>query len=83
MVMKVQLPFLCEDIFDTNDYHGEYENAGKKFRIFNTVDEDQEIVTMHILIVTLLNKSRSKPEDALARNAPQTVKKRGVVARDE
>ena len=83
MVMRVLFSFLCEDIFDINDYHGEYDTAGKKLRIFNTVDEDQEIVTTHVLIVTLMNEGRKKPEDALTRNALQTAKKRGVVARDK
>ena len=83
MEMRVQLPFLCEDIFSTDDYHGKYENAGSSFRIFNSEDDEQEIVTTHVLIVTLLNKRRKKPEDVLTRNTPQTVKKRGVVTRRE
>ena len=29
MVMKIQHTFFCEDIFETNDYHGEYENTGE------------------------------------------------------
>lgn len=83
MMMQIKLPFLCEDIFNIHDYHGQYKNTGKTFRIFNTEDEDHDIVTAHVLIVSLVSKNRKKPDEILRRNTPRTVKKRGVVARTQ
>ena len=81
MTMTVKLPFVCEDIFDIHDYNGQYQNTGKTFRIFNTEDEDGDIVTAHVLIITLVSKNRMKAEEILRRNTPRTLKKAGVVSR--
>ena len=68
MVMEVQLPFHCEDIFSLDDYQGNYPNTESKFCLFPTEDEDGEIVTAHVLIITLVTKSRSKPENVAEQN---------------
>ena len=81
MTMTIKLPFVCEDIFNIHDYNGQYDNTGKTFRIFNTEDEDGDIVTAHVLIITLVSKNRTKAEEILRRNTPKTVKKHGVVSR--
>ena len=81
MTVQIKLPFFCEDIFDIRDYHGQYENTGKTFRIFNTEDEKGEIVSAHVLITTMVAEKKQTPEEVLKRNTPQTRRKRGVVAR--
>ena len=81
MTMTIKLPFVCEDIFNIHDYNGQYKNTGKTFRIFNTEDEDGDIVTARVLIITLVSKNRTKTEEILRRNTPKTVKKPGVVSR--
>ena len=82
MVMEVQLPFHCEDIFSLDDYQGNYPNTESKFRQFPAEDDDGEIVTAHVLIITLVTKSRLKPENVARRNTPQTFKRHGVITRN-
>ena len=51
--MEVELPFLCEDVFDIENYHGKYMHAGTKFKPWLTTNENGEEVTMQVLEVTL------------------------------
>ena len=53
LLMEVELPFLCEDVFDIENYHGKYMHAGTKFKPWLTTNENGEEVTMQVLEVTL------------------------------
>ena len=67
--MEVELPFLCEDVFDIENYHGKYMHAGTKFKPWLTTDENGEEVTMQVLEVTLASVKREK--DPVKVNTPQ------------
>ena len=43
--MKIELPFLCEVIFDVEDYHGKYKNTGHQFKMWTMLDDmDNEVI---------------------------------------
>ena len=75
--MEIELPFLCEDIFDIENYHGTYTHAGTKFKTWKTTDEEGEEVMMQVLVVTLASVVREK--DELKVNTPQRKEKTAVV----
>ena len=67
--MKVELPFICEDIFDVEDYHGKYKNTGHNFKTWTTlVDTDNEVKVNCLSIVLAAKKSQKTP---LKVNTPQ------------
>ena len=56
--MKVELPFICKDIFDVEDYHGKYKNTGHNFKTWTTlVDTDNEVKVNCLSIVLAAKKS--------------------------
>ena len=75
--MEVELPFLCEDIFDIENYHGKYTHAGTKFKPWVTTDETGEEVTMQVLEITLASVKREK--EPVKVNTPQRKKCKEVV----
>ena len=67
--MKVELPFICEDIFDVEDYHGRYKNSGHSFKTWTTLDDMENEVKVNCLSVVLAAKEREKTP--LKVNTPQ------------
>lgn len=70
MQAEIELPMLCEDIFTTQGYQGDYPNCSQIFRVLPTEDENGDPIEMLILIVTLVGV---KYEDHVVtrRNTPQ------------
>ena len=60
MKMKLELPFICEDIFDVEEYHGRYENTGHHFKTWMTLDDVGNEVRVDTLTVTLASRKREK-----------------------
>ena len=75
--MDVELPFICEDIFDIENYHGTYTHAGTTFKPWLTTDETGEEVMTQTLEVTLTSVIREK--EPIKINTPQRKKCREVV----
>ena len=70
MHADIELPMICEDIFSTKGYQGDYPNSHQIFRVVPTVDENDEPTEMLILIVTLVG-CRFEDNNVTRRNTPQ------------
>ena len=70
MHTEIELPMLCEDIFTTHGYQGDYPNCCQIYRVIPTEDENGDDMDMHILIVTLVGV-RYEDNVVTRRNTPQ------------
>ena len=80
LTMRVPLPFICDDIFDLDDFKEPYKNTGFEFRTWSTTDDQDEEVICQVLQVTLRDRKRERIP--LKSNTPQRkVSSRAVFAR--
>ena len=70
MHSKIELPMICEDIFNIHGYHGNYPNCSQIFRVLPTEDENGNPTELLILILTLVGVQYEDLE-VTRRNTPQ------------
>jgi hypothetical protein len=70
MHAEIELPMICEDIFNIHGYRGNYPNCSQIFRVLPTEDENGDPTEMLILILTLVGVQYEDLE-VTRRNTPQ------------
>ena len=58
MKMKLDLPFICEDIFDIEDYYGRDKNSGHHFKTCMTLDNVGSEIRVDTLTVALRKREK-------------------------
>ena len=73
MHKEIELPMKCEDIFDNQNYQGNYPNCSQLFRTIPSEDENGDPTDVIVLIVTLVGMKVEELEVTKRNTANRTL----------